>query len=179
MVMIFKSMYDDVKGVKPISRRKRAYSKVYADMEELLSNPADIEKIYERYSGTTVTFPGKLYSHDYTLEYIEANYGKQPAGQIAKHLGITERRVRQIMQEIKEKKNMENHANSKQEAENKDATLAKMEWENPMEKLNPLKKPQNDPDGAFIPIPESTEEEDTHQNDAFLKNSLKKDKKND
>ncbi|MCR5701156.1 MAG: hypothetical protein K6G76_03305 [Lachnospiraceae bacterium] len=77
----------------------KKYTSVYGEIAQVLSNPRDVEKIYELLKGQTVSFPQKLYSKEYMKEYINKNYGTETAREIASVLGISDRRVRQIAKE--------------------------------------------------------------------------------
>ena len=92
---------DKERGGDHICGEKKIYTKIYEDLGNILSNPEDIRKIYAEYAGTTVTFPKKLYSQEYAEDYITEHYQIDHPGKIAKYLGMTERRVRQIMQKIR------------------------------------------------------------------------------
>lgn len=74
----------------------KKYISVYGEIAQVLTNPKDVEKIYELLKGQTVSFPQKLYSKEYMRDYINANYGTETAREIASILGISDRRVRQI-----------------------------------------------------------------------------------
>ena len=75
------------------------YISVYGEIAQVLSNPKDVERIYELLKGQTVSFPQKLYSREYMKKYIQENYGNETAREIASFLGISDRRVRQIAKE--------------------------------------------------------------------------------
>ena len=77
----------------------KKYISVYGEIAQVLSNPADVERVYELLKGQTVSFPQKLYSKEYMKEYINRNYGNETAREIASVLGISDRRVRQIANE--------------------------------------------------------------------------------
>ncbi len=77
----------------------KKYTSVYGEIAQILSNPEDVERIYELLKGQTISFPQKLYSREYTREYILKYYGKKTAREIASVLGISDRRVRQIVKE--------------------------------------------------------------------------------
>lgn len=83
------------------------YYGVYAELEALLGNSEDVVSIYESYNGATVTFPKKLYNKEYTHDYIANHYGYDKVQDIARHLDLSERRVRQLAGEIKKLKNDE------------------------------------------------------------------------
>ena len=76
------------------------YNDVYREIAELLGNAAAL-KIWSRFSGVSITFPRQLYSKDYVKKYIEEQIGVQKPSEIAKAVGLTERRVRQIIRDIK------------------------------------------------------------------------------
>lgn len=80
----------------------KKYISVYGEIAQVLTNPKDVERVYELLKGQTVSFPQKLYSKDYMKEYIRKNYGNETAREIASILGISDRRVRQIAKERKE-----------------------------------------------------------------------------
>lgn len=77
------------------------YSGIYKELSELLGDNATI-KIWRYFSGLNVTFPQRLYSKEYTRGYIAENmYDMKPA-EMAKTMGLSERRVRQIIAEIRD-----------------------------------------------------------------------------
>ncbi len=76
------------------------YSEVYREMAELIGEAAVI-KLWRSYSGLTVTFPRQLYSREYIREYIRGNMGVLKPSEIARNVGMTERRVRQIIHDLK------------------------------------------------------------------------------
>ena len=76
------------------------YCETYKELAELVGTAAVI-KIWRHYSGLTITFPRQLYSREYIREYIAANIGIMKPKEIAKNVGLTERRVRQIIHDIK------------------------------------------------------------------------------
>ena len=80
----------------------KKYISVYGEIAQVLTNPKDIERIYEILKGQTISFPQKLYSKEYVREYINKNYGNETAREIASFLGISDRRVRQIAKEKEE-----------------------------------------------------------------------------
>lgn len=86
-----------MKGLEP-----EGFNDVYRELNSVLGNPRAVLRIWEHYSGTSVTFPQKLYSREYMLEYIRGSIGRKKPSEIARELGITDRRVRQIIREIRE-----------------------------------------------------------------------------
>ena len=91
-------MLSDFEGVDKLKNMNdyKKYISVYGEIAQVLTNPKDVERIYELLKGQTVSFPQKLYSKEYMREYIQANYGNETAREIASVLGISDRRVRQI-----------------------------------------------------------------------------------
>lgn len=81
------------------------FSGIYKDLAEILGDAATI-KIWKHFAGLNITFPQKLYSRDFRKEFIVKNMGKMKPGDIAKKLGLTERRVRQIIAEIQKENNL-------------------------------------------------------------------------
>ena len=79
------------------------YAGVYGELAEIIGD-AQVLKIWKRFSGVNVTFPQRLYSKEYTSAFIEEHRGDMTAAEIAKELGLTERRVRQISKDIREGK---------------------------------------------------------------------------
>ncbi|MGI6052678.1 MAG: Mor transcription activator family protein [Bilifractor sp.] len=77
------------------------YSEIYRELASLIGESA-VTKIWKNFAGITVTFPKRLYSSEYTRQYIRQNMGKEKASDIARKLNLSERRVRQIMKEIRE-----------------------------------------------------------------------------
>lgn len=77
------------------------YSDLYRDMANLIGD-ADVHKLWKVYGGLTVSFPSKLYSQDYTRRFIRENLGKMKPSEMAQELRLTERRIRQIIREIRE-----------------------------------------------------------------------------
>ena len=55
-----------------MSKKSENYSGIYKDMVEVLGEEITL-KIYENYRGQQVTFPMRLYSKSYILEYLNKN----------------------------------------------------------------------------------------------------------
>lgn len=83
-----------------INSNPERYSGIYKELAELLGDNATI-KIWKRFSGLNITFPQKLYSKEYRKEYIKEKMHTMKPAEMAKELGLSERRVRQIIVEIK------------------------------------------------------------------------------
>ena len=80
------------------------FNGVYKEMAELLGNEAALQ-IWNRYAGVIVSFPKQLYSKEHIRQYIRENSGKKKPSEIARAIGLTERRVRQIIREEKKREN--------------------------------------------------------------------------
>lgn len=84
-----------------ISSNSERYSGVYKEIAELLGDAATM-KLWKNFSGLNITFPQKLYSKEYREEYIREKMHIMKPSEIARNLGLSERRVRQIIVEIKD-----------------------------------------------------------------------------
>ena len=87
-----------------ISFNSKRYSGVYKELAELLGDDATL-KIWKRFSGLNISFPKKLYSIEFRKEFISENMHTMKPSEMAKTLGLTERRVRQIIVEIRREQN--------------------------------------------------------------------------
>lgn len=85
-----------------LTNNAKNYCEIYEDLADLLEDVREVEKIYNRYRGLTITFPKKLYNRQFVLQYILENYGKETTQEIAKNLDLSERRVKQLLKEIRE-----------------------------------------------------------------------------
>ncbi|MBE5826652.1 MAG: hypothetical protein E7307_08450 [Butyrivibrio sp.] len=83
-----------------INSNPERYSGVYKELAELVGDAATL-KIWKHFSGLNVTFPQKLYSVEFRKEFIMENMEDMKPSDMAKALGLSERRVRQIIGEIK------------------------------------------------------------------------------
>lgn len=84
------------------------YCEFYQELYRMVNDSEAMQEIYERYRGLTITFPKKLYSKEYVHKYLAENYGKVKIQVMARHLELSERRVRQLISEIKREWNEEN-----------------------------------------------------------------------
>lgn len=85
-----------------LTNNTKNYCEIYEDLADLLENITEVEKIYNRYKGLTITFPKKLYNKQFVCQYILDNVGKETTREIAKSLDLSERRVKQLLKEIRE-----------------------------------------------------------------------------
>lgn len=86
-----------------INSNPERYSGVYKELAELIGDSATM-KIWKQFSGLNITFPQKLYSKEFREEFIRENMDLMKPAEIAKLLGLSERRIRQIIVEIKHEK---------------------------------------------------------------------------
>lgn len=94
-----KSMVEEVEDVKSNPER---YAGIYRELAEILGEGA-VNKIWKHFSGMNVTFPQRLFSQEYTRDFIKTHWDDMSASEIARAVGLSERRVRQIASEIREK----------------------------------------------------------------------------
>ena len=79
------------------------YCQFYEELANLLESEENVKKLHDHYKGLTVTFPVKLFSKEYELQYVKENYGNgKKTHEIARYLNLTERRIRQMVKEIRE-----------------------------------------------------------------------------
>lgn len=76
------------------------FSEIYKELAELVG-VSNARKIWKEYAGLSITFPQRLYSREYTREFIAMNYHDKRPKELAKATGLSERRIRQIIREIK------------------------------------------------------------------------------
>lgn len=88
--------------VNTLKSNPERYAGIYRELAEILGDNA-VNKIWNRFSGMSVTFPQRLFSKEYTKAFIKENWGEMSASEIARAVGLSERRVRQIASELKEK----------------------------------------------------------------------------
>ena len=72
------------------------YNGIYHDMVIILGEEMT-KKIYQFYRGQQVTFPMRLYSNQYTIEYLIQHYNGQNLKQLSRELGYTERWIKQLI----------------------------------------------------------------------------------
>jgi hypothetical protein len=101
----------------PMASNPEIYCDLYRDMAMLIGDAAT-KKLWKAYGGMNVTFPKKLYSGSYVKSYIAANMGTMKPSQMARELSLSDRRIRQLIREIREQQKEEekNSNNTKGEA---------------------------------------------------------------
>lgn len=87
-----------------MNRKSDNYSGIYKDMVEILGEEITL-KIYENYKGQQVTFPMRLYSKRYIVEYLIKNYNGKNLKELSRQLGYTSNWLQQVIKKtnIKEK----------------------------------------------------------------------------
>ena len=87
-----------------MNRKSDNYSGIYKDMVEILGEEITL-KIYENYKGQQVTFPMRLYSKTYIVEYLIENYNGKNLKELSRQLGYTSNWLQQLIRKtnIKEK----------------------------------------------------------------------------
>lgn len=90
-----------------MSKKSENYSGIYKDMVEILGEEITL-KIYENYRGQQVTFPMRLYSKDYILEYLTKNYNGKKLKELSRKLGYTSNWLKQVINKESIREKMEN-----------------------------------------------------------------------
>ena len=85
---------------KEVKGNPENYSGIYREIAELLGDAATM-KFWKRFAGLNITFPQKLYSAEFRKDFIRENMDEMKPAEIARALGLTERRIRQIIMEIR------------------------------------------------------------------------------
>ena len=89
--------------VKNVKGNPEHYAGVYGELAEILSD-AQVVKIWKRFAGVNVTFPQRLLSKEYTNNFIKEHLDDMTASEMARAVGLSERRVRQIASELKKER---------------------------------------------------------------------------
>ena len=100
--------------VMELSGNTENYCEVYKELAELVGE-SGAKKIWTHYRGLSIQFPQRLYSKEYTRQFIGENLDTMKPKEMAKLLSLTERRVRQIVKEMKEEKNYDKSAQNSNE----------------------------------------------------------------
>ena len=75
------------------------YHEIYEELAGVLGEE-EMLKLYRMYGGMSVNFPVRLFSKEYAREYIRENMDMDTK-KLVKQLDLSERRIRQIKQEIR------------------------------------------------------------------------------
>lgn len=73
------------------------YNGIYSDMVEILGEEIT-HKIYQYYRGQQVSFPMRLYSKEYTMNYLQKHYNGKNLKELSRQLGYSERWIKQLIQ---------------------------------------------------------------------------------
>ena len=71
-----------------MSKKSENYRGIYKDMVEVLGHDITL-KVYENYKGQQITFPMRLYSDKYVIDYLNKHYDGKNLKQISRKLGYT------------------------------------------------------------------------------------------
>lgn len=78
------------------------FNDTYRTLAEIIGSNA-VVKLWKNYAGLTITFPQKLYSKEFSRRYIQEHMETDTIQSIAKKVNLSERRIRQIVHELKER----------------------------------------------------------------------------
>ena len=84
-----------------MSKRSEKYRGIYKDMVEVLGHDITL-KVYEQYRGQQVTFPMRMYSQEYVVEYLIKNYNGKNLKQMSRELGYTCNWLQKIINKLLE-----------------------------------------------------------------------------
>ena len=73
-----------------------------ADVYKEIAHALDIDTavaIYDLFRGQQIIFPQKLYNREYIYNYVKENYNGHNTRELAKELGYSDRRIRQMLNE--------------------------------------------------------------------------------
>ena len=76
------------------------YFDIYRELAELIG-VQNTKKVWNRYRGLTVQFPQRMYSQAYTKDFIREHMDSMKIKEMAVQLSLTDRRVRQIIKELR------------------------------------------------------------------------------
>ena len=76
------------------------YCDTYRELAELIG-VNNTKKLWQRYHGLSFQFPQRLYSYEYTRQIISENMDTMNPKELATMLNLTDRRVRQIITELR------------------------------------------------------------------------------
>lgn len=102
-IIIFKSN-KEIKDDYFYMKISRYYNGIYKDMFEVLGEDITL-KIYEDYRGQQVTFPMRLYSKFYILDYVRKNFDGSNIKKLSRELGYTEKWLKELIKRELEENN--------------------------------------------------------------------------
>ena len=83
-----------------VSSESEYYHDIYRELAELIG-VQNTKKIWERLHGLSVQFPQRLYSRTYSREFVREHMDTMTIKDMAIQLSLTDRRVRQIIKELR------------------------------------------------------------------------------
>lgn len=93
------SIESDSGGIT-VENHPERYAELYKELAGLIGDAA-VHKLWKAYGGVTITFPTRLYSREYTRQFVRENMSCMKPSDMAKELRLSERRIRQIIQEVR------------------------------------------------------------------------------
>ena len=94
------AMTSSVEAEQAVSAETEYYCDIYRELAELIG-VQNTRKIWKRFRGLSVQFPQRLYSRTYSKEFIRVNMDAMTIREMATQLSLTDRRVRQIVRELR------------------------------------------------------------------------------
>lgn len=76
------------------------YCDIYRELAEVIGDTAT-KKLWKEFGGLTISLPQHLYSREYTRQFIRENMQRLKPKDMARKLNLSERRIRQIIREIR------------------------------------------------------------------------------
>lgn len=76
------------------------YCDIYRELAEVIGDTAT-KKLWKEFGGLTISLPRHLYSKEYSRRFIGQNMGHMKTKDLARELDLSERRIRQIIREIR------------------------------------------------------------------------------
>lgn len=75
------------------------FADVYEEIANVLGPDAAVT-VHKLFRGQQIMFPQKLYKKEYIHNYIKQNYDGKNVRELAQKFGYSDRRVRQILNEV-------------------------------------------------------------------------------
>ena len=89
-----------------MSKKSENYRGIYKDMVEVLGHDITL-KVYENYKGQQITFPMRLYSDKYVIDYLNKYYNGKNLKQISRNLGYTYNWLQKVIKKNEIKRTIE------------------------------------------------------------------------
>ncbi len=77
-------------------------AKDFADIYAEIADFAGVDfaiTMHDHFKGQQILFPQKLYNKDYIYSYIKQNYNGRNVRELSQKFGLSDRRIRQILNE--------------------------------------------------------------------------------